>query len=113
MIPERRVALSTRTFRATKATVAPGTNEGHSTFTLEGSWKPDKRDSLPLRADRAANSGIGDGPDRAISPRNRHSILDSPSPSPSPRTNFQSRFFCIPAQSPLHNMQPDPANQGL
>jgi hypothetical protein len=43
-IAERRAAFATRTFRATKVTVAPGTNEGHSTFTLEGSWKPEKRD---------------------------------------------------------------------
>jgi hypothetical protein len=39
--------LASRTFRATKVSVGPATQtttEGHSTFTLEGSWKAEPRD---------------------------------------------------------------------
>jgi hypothetical protein len=52
--------LPLKTFRATKVTVAPATNEGRSTFTLEGSWKPEKRNIpagslyVPMAQPRAA-----------------------------------------------------------
>ncbi len=47
VLKSRHDAAEVETFRATKVTFAPKSFENHQTLTLEGEWKPERRDLLP------------------------------------------------------------------